>query len=89
MFLKIKWYDKSKERQILKKEKEMWYMEMNKYAGTQTEQNLRDAFSGESEARNKYTYFASVASVFYPIMLFLLHKVKRAYTVTRYSICPF
>lgn len=89
MFLKIKWYDKSKERQILKKEKEMWYMEMNKYAGTQTEQNLRDAFSGESEARNKYTYFASVASVFYPIILFLLHKVKRAYTVTRYSICPF
>lgn len=33
----------------------------NKYAGTKTEQNLRDAFSGESEARNKYTYFASVA----------------------------
>ena len=33
----------------------------NKYAGTKTEQNLKDAFSGESEARNKYTYFASVA----------------------------
>ncbi len=33
----------------------------NKYAGTKTEQNLRDAFSGESQARNKYTYFASVA----------------------------
>ena len=33
----------------------------NKYAGTQTEQNLRTAFSGESEARNKYTYFASQA----------------------------
>ena len=32
---------------------------MNKYAGTKTEQNLRAAFSGESEARNKYTYFAS------------------------------
>ena len=32
-----------------------------KYAGTKTEQNLRAAFSGESEARNKYTYFASVA----------------------------
>ena len=32
-----------------------------KYAGTKTEQNLRTAFSGESEARNKYTYFASVA----------------------------
>ncbi|MCI5954728.1 MAG: [FeFe] hydrogenase, group A [Lachnospiraceae bacterium] len=33
----------------------------NKYAGTQTEKNLKAAFSGESEARNKYTYFASVA----------------------------
>ena len=31
----------------------------NKYAGTQTEKNLMAAFSGESEARNKYTYFAS------------------------------
>lgn len=34
---------------------------MSKYAGTKTEQNLRTAFSGESEARNKYTFFASVA----------------------------
>ena len=33
----------------------------NKYSGTKTEQNLRAAFSGESEARNKYTYFASKA----------------------------
>ena len=33
----------------------------NKYAGTKTEQNLRAAFSGESEARNKYTYVASKA----------------------------
>ena len=33
----------------------------NPYAGTKTEQNLRDAFAGESQARNKYTYFASVA----------------------------
>ncbi|MGN0073003.1 MAG: rubrerythrin [Coriobacteriales bacterium] len=33
----------------------------NKYAGTQTEKNLHTAFAGESEARNKYTYFASVA----------------------------
>ena len=32
-----------------------------KYAGTQTEKNLATAFAGESEARNKYTYFASVA----------------------------
>ncbi len=34
---------------------------MSKYQGTQTEKNLKAAFSGESEARNKYTYFASVA----------------------------
>ena len=34
---------------------------MSKYAGTQTEKNLMAAFSGESEARNKYTYFSSVA----------------------------
>lgn len=32
-----------------------------KYTGTKTEQNLRTAFAGESQARNKYTYFASVA----------------------------
>ena len=31
------------------------------YAGTKTEENLRTAFAGESQARNKYTYFASVA----------------------------
>ena len=34
---------------------------MNKYAGTQTEKNLQAAFAGESQARNKYTYFASKA----------------------------
>ena len=33
----------------------------NKYAGTQTEKNLAAAFAGESQARNKYTYFASTA----------------------------
>ena len=33
----------------------------NPYAGTQTEKNLETAFAGESMARNKYTYFASVA----------------------------
>ncbi len=32
---------------------------MSKYEGTQTEKNLMEAFSGESQARNKYTYFAS------------------------------
>ena len=34
---------------------------MSKYAGTQTEKNLLAAFAGESQARNKYTYFASRA----------------------------
>lgn len=34
---------------------------MNKYSGTQTEKNLLAAFAGESQARNKYTYFASKA----------------------------
>ena len=33
----------------------------NKYTGTKTEKNLQAAFAGESQARNKYTYFASVA----------------------------
>ena len=33
----------------------------NKYAGTKTEKNLLEAFAGEYQARNKYTYFASVA----------------------------
>ncbi len=33
----------------------------NKYAGTETEKNLMAAFAGESQARNKYTYFASAA----------------------------
>ena len=36
-------------------------MKNNKYAGTRTEKNLMEAFAGESQARNKYTYFASVA----------------------------
>ena len=34
---------------------------MSKYAGTQTEKNLQAAFAGESQAHNKYTYFASKA----------------------------
>ena len=36
-------------------------MSENRYAGTQTEKNLEAAFAGESQARNKYAYFASVA----------------------------
>jgi len=34
---------------------------MSKYAGTKTEKNLMDAFAGESQARNKYTYYAAAA----------------------------
>lgn len=41
--------------------KEEEKMAQNKYAGTKTEKNLWEAFAGESQARNKYTYFASVA----------------------------
>jgi rubrerythrin len=36
-------------------------METNKYAGTKTEENLKAAFAGESQARNKYTFFAAKA----------------------------
>ena len=43
------------------KKTEVKEMAENKYAGTQTEKNLQEAFAGESQARNKYTYFASVA----------------------------
>ena len=43
---------------IYKKQGEKY---MNKYKGTQTEKNLEAAFAGESQARNKYTYFASKA----------------------------
>ncbi|MBR1850855.1 MAG: rubredoxin [Bacteroidales bacterium] len=48
-----------------KKGKEMFEpvveAKQNPYAGTQTEKNLQEAFAGESQARNKYTYFASKA----------------------------
>ena len=36
-------------------------MNKNPYSGTKTEKNLWEAFAGESQARNKYTYFASVS----------------------------
>ena len=35
-------------------------MSQNKYAGTKTEKNLWEAFAGESQARNKYIYFAFI-----------------------------
>lgn len=34
---------------------------MSRFTGTQTEKNLQEAFAGESQARNKYTYYASKA----------------------------
>ena len=34
---------------------------MSKYTGTKTEKNLQAAFAGESQARNKYTYFSKIA----------------------------
>lgn len=37
-------------------------LEMSKYEGTKTEKNLQEAFSGESQARNKYTYFSEIAA---------------------------
>ncbi len=54
-------HPKSDFEKIVINEKENEPMSKNIYAGTKTEQNLHDAFAGESMARNKYTYFASVA----------------------------
>ena len=45
----------------VKEDKEETGAVKNPYAGTKTEKNLWEAFAGESEARNKYTFFASVA----------------------------
>ena len=45
---------------IVRFERKVFFM-ANKYAGTKTEKNLWEAFAGESQARNKYTYYASVA----------------------------
>lgn len=52
IFLKKQEHNKNKKTRETK---------MNKYQGTKTEQNLRAAVSGESQARNKYTFFASEA----------------------------
>ena len=57
---------------------------MSRYAGTKTEKNLEAAFSGESQARNKYTYFASVAKKEgYSAPLFLLAVLKKGQTECR------
>ncbi len=47
--------------EVFKKVEEKEEPKKNPYAGTKTEKNLWEAFAGESMARNKYTYFASVA----------------------------
>lgn len=46
---------------IVPNEEEIEMAEIKNLKGTKTEKNLREAFAGESQARNKYTYFASVA----------------------------
>ena len=48
-------------RQPADKFKKVEEAKKNPYSGTKTEKNLLEAFAGESQARNKYTYFASVA----------------------------
>ena len=59
------------------KKTEVKEMAANKYAGTQTEKNLQEAFAGESQARNKYTYFASVAKKEgYEAILFFVIQMK-------------
>ena len=60
MIFHLKEFARNAGRKIVKKT-EVKEMAANKYAGTQTEKNLQEAFAGESQARNKYTYFASVA----------------------------
>ena len=52
---------KSQNTNNTEKEKKTMAEMKNPYAGTQTEKNLEAAFAGESQARNKYTYFASKA----------------------------
>ncbi|MGE4549664.1 MAG: rubrerythrin [Intestinibacillus sp.] len=46
---------------FVKMEQEKAEESANPYAGTKTEKNLMEAFAGESQARNKYTYFAAIA----------------------------
>ena len=58
---------------------------MSKYAGTQTEKNLWEAFAGESQARNKYTYFASKAKK----VLSRLLRFSRRLLITRRSTLSF
>ena len=46
---------------IWSKEEKIMAENKNRYQGTKTQRNLEAAFAGESQARNKYTYFASKA----------------------------
>ena len=49
-------------------------MSKNPYAGTETEKNLWEVFSGGSQVRNKYTYFASVAKKVDSQSYFKVHR---------------
>ena len=75
---------------------------MSKYAGTKTEANLRAAFAGESQARNQYTFFASVAKKegyeqtaatdlfsLYDFSIRKDAKVEKGYLIGRYGAIPF
>ena len=50
---------------------------MSKYAGTKTEKNLMEAFAGESQARNKYTYYASAAKTGFVQMANLFEETAK------------
>ena len=60
-------------------------MKETKYAGTQTEKNLMAAFAGESEARNKYTYFASMVTLLINSMILVYWKTN--YTFFTVPVC--
>lgn len=54
-------FEKIVKKAVNSKEDSKMSEKTNKYSGTQTEKNLREAFAGETQARSKYTYFASKA----------------------------
>lgn len=54
-------FEKIVKKAVNSKEESKMSEKTNKYSGTQTEKNLREAFAGETQARSKYTYFASKA----------------------------
>ena len=57
--------------------------------GTKTEKNLQEAFAGESQARNKYTYFASVAKnkATNRLQLYSLKPLKTKKNMLNFGLC--